>query len=462
MTRKLLLIIILSVPSLISLSQENTFYINGIYISGNRITKEKIILRELLFQTGDSIALSDLEKKISDSRENLINTSLFNFVTITRITAGKNDLAFLISVEERWYTWPRLILQYEDRNFSAWLKEGDLSRTSIGGSVEQFNCFGRKENLKVSVAFGFAEQFMLSYRNVALDKGRRHFAGAEFEYSKQNEIFIDTRDNKPQTFKYDLTPVLNFKKYTLNYLYRPFIYFNHNVFINYKEFSLADTVIAVNPDYLFAGNKRLNCFTLDYVLTMDKRDSKAYPLSGSFFAVLTGHTISAPFSKDSFSSTVISPSFTKYFEINNRFHFASGVNMKFSYNNTYSFLYSRALGYNVNMHGFEYNTIEGEHFVLLRNLFKVTILQPTVYSVPLIPFKKFSKIHYAFYFNLFTDCGYVSSKYNRPDNNYANRFLISAGAGIDFVTYYDRTIRAEYSVNGFGQGGFYLNLTAPI
>jgi hypothetical protein len=43
-----------------------------------------------------------------------------------------------------------------------------------------------------------------------------------------------------------------------------------------------------------------------------------------------------------------------------------------------------------------------------------------------------------------------------------NRFLFSAGAGFDLVTYYDRTFRLEYSVNGFGKGGLYLHLTAPI
>jgi outer membrane protein assembly factor BamA len=462
MDRRLIIIILLIVRSSISLSQENSFLIKGIYITGNHKTKEKIILRELFINTGDTIPVNDLEQRIARSRENLINTSLFNFVTIKPIQAEGRELLILITVEERWYTWPSFILRYEDRNFSAWLKARDLSRTNIGGSVEKFNVFGRKENLKVSLVFGFADQFMLSYKNVALDKNRRHFAGAEFEYSKQNEIFIETFNNEPIKFKYGLSPVLKYKKFMLNYLYRPYFYYNHNVYLNYKEYSLADTVPTINPDYLYDGNTNMKCFTLDYVLSVDKRDSKSYPLNGTYIEVLLGQTISLPFSGNSFSSTVISPSFRKYIEINKRFHYATGIDLKFSFNNNYSYLYSRALGYQINMHGFEYNTIEGEHLVLFRNLFKLTLLKPTTSQIPLLPFKKFNKIHYAFYFNIFTDCGYVSAKYFQPENNYANRFLFSAGAGIDFVTYYDKTIRAEYSINGFGVGGFYLNILAPL
>ncbi|MCU0408603.1 MAG: BamA/TamA family outer membrane protein [Bacteroidales bacterium] len=462
MKRRLIMSALLFLQSAFLLSQGSSYLIKAIYISGNRKTKEHIIIRELMFRQGDTIPLHELDETVSRSRENLINTSLFNYVTIQRIPAGERELIILITVEERWYTWPSLILRFEDRNFSAWLKEGDLSRTTIGGSVEQLNCFGRKENLKVSLVFGFAEQFMLSYKNVALDRNRRHFAGAEFEYSKQNEIFIDTKYNEPLIFKHDLNPAQKYTKATLNYTYRPYFYYNHNVFLNYKEYRMADTVISINPDYLFRGQKDFRCFTLEYVLTRDKRDSKSYPLKGSYFEVLAGQTVSVPFGEGSFFSTELRPSYRHYFELGRRFHYATGADMRLSRHSAYSYLYYRALGYTHNMHGFEYNTVDGEHLFLYRNLLKFTLLPPTVSEVPLLPLKKFNKIHYAFYFNIFADCGYVWNSYARPENTYNNRFLFSAGAGIDFVTYYDKTLRFEYAVNGFGKGGFYINILAPL
>ena len=114
------------------------------------------------------------------------------------------------------------------------------------------------------------------------------------------------------------------------------------------------------------------------------------------------------------------------------------------------------------LHGFEYNTIEGEHFVVLKNLIKYNIIKPSIKKINFIPFEKFNKVHYALYFNLFNDLGYVSDRYRTPDNNYVNKLLVSAGAGLDFVTYYDRTLRVEYSINGFGKSGIYLHLTAPL
>jgi outer membrane protein assembly factor BamA len=444
------------------LSQDNKLIINDIHISGNKTTRENIILRELTFHKGDTVFRSVLEEKIGRSRENLLNTSLFNYVTVSSFDTDSVHAGINILVEERWYTWPALILKYDDRNFSAWLKAKDLTKSKYGFSVEQHNCFGRRENLKLSFLFGYARQFSVSYRNIALDKNRKHLIGGDIELSRQDEVIYKTSDNEPLTYRNRFHSVLERKKYTINYLYRPYLNELHNFYLNFFEYHIADTLVKLNPDFLLRNTDNLKCFTLDYVFSIDKRDIKAYPLKGSYLEILIGQTVSVPFSNESFSSTVIIPSFYKYFIINRNLHYAAGINLKLSYNNTYSYLYSRSVGYIYNLHGFEYNTIEGQYFIILKNLLKFTVLKPRITEVHFIPIHKFNKIHYALYFNIFSDCGYVADKYNTPDNSYANKFLISGGAGFDFVTYYDRTIRAEYSVNGFGKSGFYIHLTAPI
>jgi len=443
-------------------TQSNIHIINHIQIAGNRITKESIILRELSFQEGDTIKIANLEQHLNRSRENLLNTSLFNFVTITPINNHSHFEDILIIVEERWYTWPSLILNYDDRNFSAWLKSKDLSRSKIGFSVDRFNCFGRKETFGFSFLFGYEKQFTISYKNIALDKNRRHFIGGDIELTRQDELIFITSGNEPLSFRNNYNSVFERKKYTLNYVYRPYINNSHNFYLNFFEYNVSDTIIKLNPDFLVNKNSHLEAFTLDYIFARDNRDIKAYPLKGSYFELFIGQTLSIPFRATSFSSTIIIPSYYKYFELSNNLYFSTGINLKISYNNTYSYFYSKALGYNHNLHGFEYNTIEGQHFILFKNLFKIALLKPRVSEISFIPFPKFNKIHYAFYFNVYADCGYVVNKYNTPLNNYANKFLYSGGVGIDFVTYYDRTIRAEYSINGFGVAGFYLHLTAPI
>jgi hypothetical protein len=41
-------------------------------------------------------------------------------------------------------------------------------------------------------------------------------------------------------------------------------------------------------------------------------------------------------------------------------------------------------------------------------------------------------------------------------------FLRGIGAGIDIVTYYDKVMRLEYSVNGWGESGIFIHFIAGI
>ena len=54
--------------------------ITEILISGNKITKDFIILRELPFGVGDTLSEDKLIELIEVATENLNNTSLFNYV----------------------------------------------------------------------------------------------------------------------------------------------------------------------------------------------------------------------------------------------------------------------------------------------------------------------------------------------------------------------------------------------
>ena len=72
-------------------SNDNKEYqISKIIITGNKITKESIILRELSFKKGDLIDISKLEKIEDESKVNLTNLNLFNFITISNTVKEKN------------------------------------------------------------------------------------------------------------------------------------------------------------------------------------------------------------------------------------------------------------------------------------------------------------------------------------------------------------------------------------
>ena len=47
-------------------------------------------------------------------------------------------------------------------------------------------------------------------------------------------------------------------------------------------------------------------------------------------------------------------------------------------------------------------------------------------------------------------------------NDLANTSLYGAGLGLNVVTYYDKMLRIEYSINKEFEGGFYLHFEAPF
>ena len=93
-----------------------------IIIKGNKITKEVIILRELAIHNGQSIELEELDQLILESRNNLTNINLFNFITI-EYELIDTEITIKIEVIERWYVWPYPIFEVSERNFNIWWED---------------------------------------------------------------------------------------------------------------------------------------------------------------------------------------------------------------------------------------------------------------------------------------------------------------------------------------------------
>ena len=70
--------------------------VTSITLTGNLKTQNDIILRELSFEENKSYSNDDLTKKIEDSKANLINLKLFNFVEINhKLTGNKVQLQLM-------------------------------------------------------------------------------------------------------------------------------------------------------------------------------------------------------------------------------------------------------------------------------------------------------------------------------------------------------------------------------
>lgn len=177
------------------------FVINNITISGNNRTKSRIIIRELPFKINDTIRQSDLESVLLRAKNNVLNTSLFNFVRIDTVPFFENRIDVHIDVKERWYIFPVPLFEIAERNFNTWLLNPTLQRANYGFYLIDENFRGLKENLALKIRLGYAEQYELSYSIPYIDKKQTTGLGMGFSYNRNHEIIYSTVNDQIQYYK---------------------------------------------------------------------------------------------------------------------------------------------------------------------------------------------------------------------------------------------------------------------
>jgi outer membrane protein assembly factor BamA len=442
--------------------------VNEISYLGNKITKERIISRELMITAGDKLTYSELEKRLEKSRENLMNTSLFNFVKYETISAGgtPDELNVVFNFTERWYVWPWPILEFADRNFNAWWTENrDLSRVSYGVALKWENFRGRRETLAVTAKFGYNELYGFEYTIPYLNKKETLGLGVGAFYGRTKEVAVVNLDNKLEYYKNDDDYVLDGVVSFLSLIYRKKIYNTHTLQLGYNITSFDDTLNVINPQYSIDGKTELQYLSLSYKYKSDHRDQKAYPLQGYYFdfeIVKRGFGVLDNGGLDVF---YVLTTFRTFSKLGKRWYFSSGLNSKFSNDATQPFFMDEAIGYGRDIvRGYEYYVVHGKNFGIFKSNLKFALLPTREFNINFIKSQKFSEVHYAFYLNAFFDMGFVDNFNPQPElgNTLENSLLIGYGIGLDFVTYYDLVFRFEYSFNRLNEHGLFLHFTAPI
>jgi len=434
--------------------------VGSITLVGNKITHDKIILREIEFSTGEKMTTGELNLLIEKSRQNLINRSLFNFVTFTK-KENNGTVDIEVAVVERWYIWPIPIINTAGRNLNAWWETKDFGRLNYGVDLKVDNFRGRMEKLNIIVQGGFDQTLAAKWTIPYLTKKQFLGIGIGGGYQRNREVIVATVDNKPQYYE-SITGYAQQRGFgIIDFTLRPKFNFLHTLTLGFDHYSFQDTLLQINPDYAFDTTK-YNFITLGYLYKHDFRDYKPYPLTGYYFDVgikkqglgLTGNDI------DIWSFSFV---FDQYIHIYKRWYFAYSVNTLLTSAGKKPYFLTPAFGYiGMEIRGYELFIINGQNFGLFKSNFKFEIIPKTVKRIKRIKSEKFGKVFYALYANLFFDLGYASDDEKYGLNPLANQLLWGTGIGIDFITYYDLVIRFEYTINKQGDHGFFLNLVAPI
>lgn len=436
-----------------------------IQIEGNKITRDQIILRELTFSPHDTLTPELLAWHLSQSYNNLINTALFNFVTLQPQYTANGRVNIEIEVEERWYLWPFPIFELADRNFNSWWEHRSFARTTYGVFLVYDNFRGRKETLKLRALAGFDESLNLFYDIPYINQEQKWGAGINFGYSRNHEVKVQTRDNRVSYFRDENRYPVKRLYAALQASYRKEIHTTHVFQLAYHESQYADTLLKLNPEYHQGLSNYFQYMTLYYWYKRDYRDNASYPLNGYYADLELEYNGFGLFGKRQPRFGFLRSTNRLYRHLKGRLYAAGGVNLKLSDGRKQPYPLMQGLGYGrYFVRGYEYYVIDGMHFGVLKSNLKLELLSTQIRTLSFIPLRKFQKIHYALYFNIYTDLGFVDGRERNAElgNDLPGSLLWGSGMGLDLVTYYDKVLRMEYTWNGQGDSGFFLHFIAPL
>ena len=445
--------------------------VGKISLEGNQITQPYIIYREIIIKEGDTLTESIFKTRLEQSRLNLLNTSLFNFVNIDTVVDAFGVTNLKFRMIERWYLFPFPIFEISDRNFNTWLAHRDWRRVNYGGFIKWSNLRGRMEELNLLIRFGYDERYRLIYDIPYINSNQTLGLNFVASINQNHEVAYKTENNKPIFFRGDNYVLQNYQ-FTTGLNYRPSIFITYSAIIGYNRYDYSTKLTELNAEYAPGDASQLNLLKGTLYFRNDHRDSKPYPIKG-YFADAEISSLKGIYSDNQkYYNTYLHANLNTYNNFNQRWYWSAGTTFKISKNENSPYFLNQGLGYGKDyIRGYEYYVIDGSNYLLFRTNLKYNLLKPHITYIKITGTEKFDKIHYTVYCNIFADMGEVFSTVRNDAqtsillNNVQtlnNKLLRGVGIGLDLVTYYDKVLRIEYSVNHLGQGGFYIHFESSL
>ena len=435
--------------------------IMGITITGNTKTRDRIIMRELIVHEGDTLGNSTLYAKLERCRQNLMNTALFNTVTVQPLYLSPEAVMVEVTVNERWYIWPAFIFNLADPNFNTWWLTKDFNRVNYGLYLYKYNFRGQNETVYIKAQFGYTRQFALRYKVPYIDKKQRLGMSIGGSFFQQAEITAGTLDNKRvlvanpdgsnrDEWKADVELSLR-RSHDIRHYWR----------LGYTQAEVQDTITRVALDYFNGPATSTRFLSLGYSLVWDQRDVRIYPRSGHYAEVRIDRLGLGLLGKAEPDITTVYGTVKEWWKVSEKVTLQLSVRGKGTFG-TPAYYVQQGLGYDHSVRGYEYYVVDGEHFALGKGNVILQLVRPRTYRVEAMPLEAFRTFYCALYLDLYADVGRVWDSRYAAQNFLANQWLSGYGAGLDLVTSYDQVVRGEYTLNALGEHGFFLHFTQPF
>lgn len=449
-------------PNIFNKVSSDKFIISDILISGNKKTKDYIILREMKMKVGDSIIPSEIHRKLTESRDLIYNSTLFSIVELLPLFKDSNKIVIKVNLVERWYIYPSPVFKLADRNFNEWYKtnRADFDRVTYGVKFSHNNLTGRGDDLDIYMLNGYSRNFSVGYSNPYINKNLSLGLSIKAGLSQNREVaYKTTYYNKSLTYKNNYLDKTSFV-FGGTLKYRRGFYRKHFFSLFYNFNKINDTLLTenFNPHYFNLNQSSLSFLDLSYRFQYVKTDNISYPLRGTIYEI--GITKRGLGITGGLNMLSLSGYYSRYYKLHHRYYASIEIsgNLKLPFEQPY--INQNAMGYgSYYLSGLEYYVIDGvssniSKFKLKKKFFDVKIPMPFKSKlVPYIPLSIFAKT--------FVNTGYAYNK-KGYESRLNNRLLGTCGFGIDVLSLYDVNMNLEYSFNQLGEKGLFLHFKGSL
>jgi len=474
---RIILFLLLCLPGLTPAFAQQQVTVMTLAIIGAEKTKSWVILRELTFDRGDTLALNEVEARLEKSRQNIYNLGLFNDVQM-KAQVAQDQLHVIIELKERWFLLGNPILRLEERNsydLINTLRERNFRRLVYGLNVGWRNLTGRNETLSFSGQLGFSKRFRIDFNRPAIFRKQNIDLRAGYRFINEKEIILGTQNGLVQWRSIESEPLQISHEPYLAFRKRISLYKNLYVEMGYKWISFADSLYLLETAPLGEnfitgpnGKEAYPSFILQY--SVDRRDIRSFPLKGYKYQVFGRYTGIRGISTSQFGK--IGATFAQHIPLNKRWNFAYGSHLIFSIGDSIPYFEKNFigtsrrefLGISTTLRGYEPYVIAGSFVNMNKTELKFAIIPYHIADLSSFPLpRKWRQSPVGLYVSAFYEMGYVKdASFNNNDAFLKDQSLHGYGIGVNIVGFYDILFRLEYAKNHLNQGGIYLHGSVPI
>lgn len=427
------------------------FIIGEIDIEGNRLTKDKIILRELSFREGEQYPIHELIQKFNLAQKQLMNTALFESVVVSLQSTQGHEAIVKVLVKERCYIFPIPFVKIVGETMQQWSKTMDFERVNYGLKLKHKNISGLNDQLDLKWSNVYTKELSLNYSGLSLDHDLKWSAGFSVSHGSTRDMEYCTEQNKRLSFKNGNRFIHSYFQTEISASYRPAIKTKHTFGIGFTKQTYADSLMKMNAKFS-NQNTTVSYPELFYELQYRDFDFTPYPTKGYGANFL--------FEKKGFNSAVdlcqLTARTTAYWPLSKKcfvnVQVAGAIKLPFDQ----PYTQQGFIGKNgMFLQGYEAYVIDGVAGGFIKSSFNQSLLNRR-FHVASKKIKPLNDIPVKLYAKAFGNAGYIYEK--QPGTNFLNnRMLCSGGLGLDVVLFYDVILRFEYSLNHLGQNGLYLH-----